>query len=81
MKSFLNDSVTLGVGAGAYHAINENENGASPGPGAGKFAGLVTIAGSYRFSPNWDARLEWNRVVTSYNRDTDVILAGIGYRW
>ncbi|QBR01194.1 hypothetical protein E1956_28690 [Paraburkholderia pallida] len=80
-RAFLNDSVTLGVGAGAYYAINENEDSASPGPGAGKFSGLVTIAGSYRFSQNWDARLEWNRVVTNYNRDTDVILAGIGYRW
>ncbi|TDG22864.1 hypothetical protein EYW47_16790 [Paraburkholderia silviterrae] len=25
--------------------------------------------------------LEWNRVVTRFDRDTDVILTGIGYRW
>jgi hypothetical protein len=80
-RAFIDDKVTLGVGAGAYYAINENENSESPGPGAGKFSGLVTIAGSYRFGPHWDARLEWNRVVTRYDRDTDVILAGIGYRW
>lgn len=80
-RAFLNDKVTLGVGAGLYYAINENENSASPGPGAGKFSGLVTIASSYRFANHWDARLEWNRVVTRYNRDTDVILAGVGYRW
>lgn len=80
-RAFLDDKVTLGVGAGAYYAISENENSASPGPGAGKFSGIVTIAGSYRFSPRWDARIEWNRVVTRYDRDTDVILTGIGYRW
>jgi hypothetical protein len=80
-RAFLNDKVTLGVGAGAYYAINENENSESPGPGAGKFSGLVTIAGSYRFTRHWDARLEWNRVVTRYDRDTDVIFAGVGYRF
>ena len=80
-RAFFNDKVTLGVGAGAYYAINENENSESPGPGAGKFSGLVTIAASYRFTKSWDARLEWNRVVTRYDRDTDVILAGAGYRF
>ncbi len=80
-RAFLNEKVTLGVGAGAYYAINENEGSVSPGPGAGKFSGLVTIAGSYRFADHWDARLEWNRVVTRYDRDSDVILAGVGYRW
>jgi hypothetical protein len=80
-RAFLNDKVTLAVGAGAYYAINENENSESPGPGAGKFSGLVTIAGSYRFTQHWDARLEWNRVVTRYDRDTDVIFAGAGYRF
>jgi hypothetical protein len=80
-RAFFNDKVTLGVGAGAYYAINENENSTLPGPGAGKFSGIVTIAGSYRFSPKWAARVEWNRVVTRYDRDTDVILSGIGYRW
>ena len=80
-RAFFNDKVTIGVGAGAYYAINENENSESPGPGSGKFSGLVTIAGSYRFTNSWDARLEWNRVVTRYDRDTDVIFAGAGYRF
>ena len=66
---------------GNHYAINEGENSASSGPGAGKLSGLVTIAGSYRFNPRWDAQLKWNRVVTTYDRDTDVILAGVGYRW
>jgi hypothetical protein len=80
-RAFLNDKVTLAAGAGVYYAINENENSESPGPGAGKVSGLVTIAGSYRFTQRWDARLEWNRVVTCYDRDTDVIFAGAGYRF
>jgi hypothetical protein len=73
--------VTLGVGVGVYYAIDENENSKDPGPGRGKFSGLVSISGTYRFVDHWDARLTWNRVVTRYNRDSDVILAGVGYRW
>jgi hypothetical protein len=80
-RAFLDDKVTLGVGAGVYYAIDENENSPSPGPGDGKFSGLVSISGTYRWTDHWDTRLTWNRVVTHYNRDTDVIVAGIGYRW
>ncbi|WP_168791281.1 hypothetical protein [Paraburkholderia aromaticivorans] len=80
-RAFLDDKVSLAVGLGAYYAINENENSATPGPGAGKFSGLVTIAGSYRLTDHWNARLEWNRVVTRYDRDSDVIFGGVGYRW
>lgn len=80
-RAFMNDRVTLGVGAGVYYAINENENSAEPGPGSGKFSGLVSISGTYRFTEHWDARLTWNRVVTRYDRDTDVIFAGVGYRF
>jgi hypothetical protein len=80
-RAFLNDKVTLGLGLGAYYAINENENSESPGPGAGKFSGLVTIAGAYRLTDHWEARIAWNRVVTRYDRDSDVIFGGVGYRW
>lgn len=80
-RAFLDNTVTLGVGAGAYYAINENENSSDPGPGKGKFSGLVSISGTYRFTNRLDARLTWNRVVTRYDRDTDVIFAGVGYRF
>ncbi|MGF6774931.1 hypothetical protein P3T21_000118 [Paraburkholderia sp. GAS334] len=80
-RAFIENRITLGVGVGAYYAINENENSASPGPGSGKFSGLVSISGAYRFTAHWAARLTWNRVVTHYDRDSDVIFAGVGYRW
>ena len=43
--------------------------------------GIVTLTTSYRFHPHWGVRASWNRIVTNYNRDTDVILGGIGYRF
>jgi hypothetical protein len=80
-RKFIDDEITLGLGLGGYYGINEHENSPSPGPGEGRFAGLVSISGAYRFTPHWAARLTWNRIVTSYDRDTDVIFAGIGYRF
>ena len=47
--------------------------------GDGILSGLVSISASYRFTQHWSARVTWNRVVTRYSRDTDVLLGGIGY--
>lgn len=80
-RAFFSDTVTLGFGAGVYYALSEYDNSASSGPGKHQFSGLISITGAYRFTKHWAARLTWNRVVTRYDRDTDVILAGIGYRW
>jgi len=44
-------------------------------------AGIVTLTGSYRIHRHWDVRTSWNRIVTDYNRDTDIILGGVGYRF
>jgi hypothetical protein len=30
---------------------------------------------------NVDVRFLWHRIVTDYNRDTDVVLLGLGYRF
>ncbi|MBR8065882.1 hypothetical protein KDX32_22695 [Burkholderia ambifaria] len=38
-------------------------------------------APSPRISDRWLTRVTWNRVVTRYDRDTDVIQAGLGYRF
>ncbi|GFO53785.1 hypothetical protein GMSM_07920 [Geomonas sp. Red276] len=42
---------------------------------------LLTITGSYRFTPHWFLRASWNRLVTSNDRDTDIILGGLGFRF
>ncbi len=80
-RAFLDDRVTLGVGAGAYLTIDQRNIRDKPGPGDGRLAGLISISASYRISRRWTTRLTWNRVVTHYNQDTDVIQAGIGYRF
>jgi hypothetical protein len=81
VKAFFEDRFALGVGGGIYvildrykHLLENRESGQA-------LSGLVTLTGSYRFHPDWDLRTSWNRIVTDYNRDTDVILGGVGYRF
>jgi hypothetical protein len=79
-RAFFDESLTLGIGAGLYadihHGANEDRD-----TGDGILSGLVSASASYRFTQHWSARVTWNRVVTRYSRDTDVILGGIGYRF
>lgn len=66
---------TFGFGAGAYFAVDEyREEPRHVSP-------VVGFTMSRRISGPWVARLEWIRVVSNYDRDSDVILLGAGYRF
>ena len=80
-RAFLNDKVTLSAGAGAYVTVDQHNRAVEPNAGGGRLSGIVSISASYRISDRWLTRVTWNRVVTRYDRDTDVIQAGLGYRF
>jgi hypothetical protein len=80
-RAFLDDRLSLGLGAGAYAAIHHGDSGDTRTAGDGILSGLVSMSASWRVTRNWSARVTWNRVMTRYSRDTDVILGGIGYRF
>ena len=74
VRSFLDERLTLGIGGGPYvvvetHHPRDDET----------VVGIFSMTASYRFSPRWTVRLSWNRVVTNYDSDSDIILAGLGY--
>ncbi len=80
-RAFLGNRLTLGIGLGIYVALDIGNN---PRPGedeASRLAGIITPTVSYRFGESWLVRFSWSRTVTNYNRDTDVMLVGIGYRF
>jgi hypothetical protein len=80
-QELIDDTLNVGAGAGAYINLGRYHN-PFQGPGANRlFSGIIALTGSYRFTPHWAMRATWNRVVTSYERDTDVILGGLGYRF
>ncbi len=73
---FSGDSFSVGVGLGAYSAIDKYR----PAPGR-HLSGVVSLTLSKRLPSNWDVRVDWHRIVTDYDRDTDIILGGVGYQF
>ena len=80
-QELLDDTLSVGAGAGTYFNLSRYHN-PFQGQGADRFlSGIISLTGSYRITPEWALRATWNRVVTSYERDTDVILGGVSYRF
>ena len=79
--AFLARRITLGFGAGLYSFIDREPPLDSGGSGRMDIAGLLTVTTSYRFSDRWFTRFNWNRVMSNDNRDTDLFLLGLGFRW
>jgi len=75
--SFFGDRFSVGVGGGIYHAIDDSRGGRT----THRASGIATVTASYRVTGGWVGRFAWNRIVTDYDRDTDVFMLGLGYRF
>ncbi len=80
-RAFLDDRLTLSAGIGPYVAITQRNDLPQNQTGDGRVSGLISVSASYRLGQHWLTRVTWNRVVTRYDRDTDVIEAGVGLRF
>jgi hypothetical protein len=80
-KPFLDDRIALGVGGGAYFAFDKRRGDPQGQNGEFFISEIVSMTGSYRLTPNWHVRATWDRIITSYNRDSDIFRGGIGYRF
>ncbi|MFC4338741.1 porin family protein [Cupriavidus numazuensis] len=78
---FFDDRLTLGVGAGPYYATTLHVRGPDAEASPSRWSALLTLSASYRLSSHWLGRMSWNRVMTGYDRDADLFLAGVGYRF
>ena len=81
VNSFFDHHVCVGIGLGPYVYIDRRHpSGRGPlNPAA--VAPLVSLTVARKLSDRWLARVVFNRVTTNYNRDSDVILVGLGYSW
>jgi hypothetical protein len=62
--------------------IDERRGGHPQGRNTDVFVSEVaSMAGSLRLSEHWHVRATWDRIITSYDRDSDIFLGGIGYRF
>ena len=81
-KPFLDDRIALSAGFGGYYAVDQRRGGHEEGRNSNAFvAEIASMSGSFRLSEHWHIRATWDRIITSYNRDSDVFLGGIGYRF
>ncbi len=79
VDSYLRRRVVLGLGGGLYTFYDREPLPGSHGPI--DLAGIVTMTAGCRFAERWIARLNWDRVMTDNDRDTDVFVLGAGYVW
>jgi hypothetical protein len=86
--SFWDGNASVGVGWGGYTAVDKSR----PTPGrhvsyvtsvtlSARLLNLVPIWKSTAVGERTDVRVTWHRIVTDYDRDTDILLFGLGYRF
>jgi hypothetical protein len=80
-RAFFDERLTLSAGIGPYVAITQNDDLPQNRNGDGRLSGLLSVSASYRLGRHWLTRVTWNRIVTRYDRDTDLIEAGVGLRF
>ncbi len=87
VNTFIDKSTSVGIGLGPYINI-DNKHPAPTGTGVNlgrknpaALAPLVTLTIARQLTDHWIARLIWDRVTSTYNRDADIFLFGVGYRW
>lgn len=87
VNTFFDESTSVGIGVGPYifidrnHPVNSGQtlNYGARNPAA--VAPLVSLTIARQLGNNWIARIIWDRVVSNYNRDSDIFLVGLGYRF
>lgn len=81
VNTFFNERISVGAGIGPYIYIDRK----NPRPGymniPGAVAPLVSLTFAARLSDHWLVRLVFDRVTSNNNRDSDIFLVGLGYRW
>lgn len=86
--SFWDGNASVGIGWGGYTAVDKSR----PTSGrhvsyvvsvtlSARFPNLVPMWQSTAFAERTDVRVTWHRIVTDYDRDTDILLFGLGYRF
>jgi len=79
-KRFLDDHFALGAGFGGYFAHDERRGGTSKGRDI--FVNkIASISGAVNVTEHVDLRATFDRIITTYDRDSDIFMGGIGFRF
>jgi hypothetical protein len=75
---FFTDHLTLGAGFGPYLAHDKYQQGIEDKT---KLDWAASFSASVRFLEHFALRASWYRTITDHDRDTDVFLGGLSYRF
>ena len=81
VNTFFHDRIAVGAGLGPYIYIDHKHPAGAAKKNPAAITPLASLTLSVRLSEQWAMRLIFNRVTTDYNRDADIFLVGLGYRW
>jgi hypothetical protein len=74
VQRLFEDRLSLGIGAGIYEAFEKHPHELTTN-------GIITTGLGYRLYGNWEARLNFSRVIAPRDRDADIIMAGVGFKF
>jgi len=72
--TFNNGQFSMGLGFGPYISVDDYHPGRHS-------IGLLSWTLSHRLTRSWNARFTWHRSVSDDDRDSDIILLGVGYQF
>jgi hypothetical protein len=75
------DRTVLQIGGGAYLMGDRVNRSDAAEESKIHLVPVASIGMRYRISPDWRAQLSWQRVITDYNRDSDLLLVGVGKKF
>ncbi|HEY3489270.1 MAG TPA: outer membrane beta-barrel protein [Candidatus Deferrimicrobiaceae bacterium] len=78
---YMDRRLALGIGGGGYAFIDTRNPNGTRGGNPGDLGGILSLTAGWRFADRWITRFNWHRVVSGNNRDTDIFVGGVGYRW
>ena len=81
VNTFFHDRVAVGAGLGPYVYLDRRHPAGAGRINPAAVAPLVSLTLAVRLSDQWTTRMVFDRVATSYNRDADIFLLGLGYCW
>jgi hypothetical protein len=81
VNTFFGERITVGAGLGPYFFLDHKHPTTLGQKIPGAVAPMASLTISTRLSEHWILRLIFDRVMTNYNRDSDIFLLGLGYRW
>ena len=81
VNTFFSEKVAVGAGLGPYFYIDRRHPTPHTLTNPAAMAPLVSLSVATKLDEHWLARLTFDRVTTNYNRDSDILFVGLGYRW